>query len=100
MHAKAQTILPTRMTCNRTGEVAMVWNKRYVGNSQDWMKHIMSFMHQSTHIFFGAFIMTVFPNDAFFKQKHLRVISENTFRGEVILFSQNCSRIWQGFAVH
>ena len=37
--------------------------------------------------------MTVFPNDAFFKQKHLRVMSENTFRGELILFSQNCSRI-------
>ena len=36
--------------------------------------------------------MTVFPIDAFFKQKHLRVISENTFRGELILFSQNCSR--------
>ena len=44
--------------------------------------------------------MTVFPNDDFFKQKHLRVISENTFRGELILFSQNCSRNWQGFAVH
>ena len=44
--------------------------------------------------------MTVFPNGAFFKQKHLRVISENTFRGELVLFSQNCSRNWQGFAVH
>ena len=44
--------------------------------------------------------MTVFPNDAFSKQKHLRVISENTFRGELILVSQYCSRNWQSFAVH
>ena len=44
--------------------------------------------------------MTVFPNDAFLEQKNLKVISENTFRGELILFSQNCSRNWQGFAVH
>ena len=44
--------------------------------------------------------MTVFRNDAVFKQKHSRVISENTFRGELILFSQNCSRNLQGFAVH
>ena len=44
--------------------------------------------------------MIVFPNDAFFKQKHLRVISENTFREELILFSQNFCRNWQGFAVH
>ena len=47
-------------------------------------------------VFDKAFIMTVFPNYAFFKQNHLRVISENTFRGEFILFSQN----WQCFAVH
>ena len=44
--------------------------------------------------------MTVFQNDVFYKQKHFRVISENTFRGELILFSQNCSRNWQGFAMH
>ena len=44
--------------------------------------------------------MTVFANGAVFKQKDLRVISENTFRGELILFSQTCSRNWQGFAVH
>ena len=44
--------------------------------------------------------MTVFSNGAFFKSKHLRVISEKTFRGELILFSQNCSPNWQGFAVH
>ena len=42
--------------------------------------------------------MTVFSNDALFK--HLRVTSENTFREELTLFSQNCSRNWQGFAVH
>ena len=40
--------------------------------------------------------MTVFSNDAFFKQKHLRVISENTFRGELIL---NCNRNWQDSAL-
>ena len=40
--------------------------------------------------------MTVFP-DIFFKQKHLKVISENRFRGELILFIQSCSRNWQGF---
>ena len=40
--------------------------------------------------------MTVFPNDAFFIQKHLRVIFENTFRGELILISRN----WQVFAVN
>ena len=57
----------------------------------DWMKHIMSFMPQST--LFLAFTMTVFPNDAIFKQKHLRVISENTFRGELMLFSQNLVEI-------
>ena len=44
--------------------------------------------------------MTVFPNDIFFKQKHFRVISEDTFRGELILFSQNCSPNWQGFAIY
>ena len=44
--------------------------------------------------------MTVFPNVAFFETKALRVISENTFRGQLILFSQNYSRNWQGFAVH
>ena len=33
--------------------------------------------------------MTVFRNDAFFKQMHLVVISENTFRGELILCSQS-----------
>ena len=38
--------------------------------------------------------MTVSPNDVFFKQRHLRVISENTFGAEFILFSQNCSRNW------
>ena len=41
--------------------------------------------------------MTIVPNDAFFKQKHLRVIFQNTFRGKLILFNQNCSRNWQGF---
>ena len=40
-----------------------------------------------TYNVFSAFILTLFPNDAFFKQKHLRIISENTFRGELILFS-------------
>ena len=44
--------------------------------------------------------MTVFLNDAFFKQKYLMEISENRFRGELILFSQNCSRNWQGVVVH
>ena len=44
--------------------------------------------------------MTIFQNDAFFKQKHLRVISEDIVRGELIQFSQNCSRNWQGFAMH
>ena len=40
--------------------------------------------------------MIVFANNAFFKQMHLRVIVENTFRGELILCSQN----WQGLAMH
>ena len=57
----------------------------------DWMKHIMSFMPQSTLIL--ALTMTEFPNDAIFKKKHLRVISENTFRGKLILFSQNLVEI-------
>ena len=61
----------------------------------------MSFMPQSTHILFLSFYYdSFFPNDAFFKQKHLRVISENTFRRELVLFSHNYSRIWQSFAVH
>ena len=39
--------------------------------------HIMSFMPPSTYIlFFLAFILTLFLNDAFFKQKHLRMVSE------------------------
>ena len=37
--------------------------------------------------------MTVFPNDVFFKQMYLRVISENTFRGELILCSQYWSKL-------
>ena len=44
--------------------------------------------------------MIGFPNGAFFKQMHLRLISENPFRGELILYSKNCNQNWQGLAVH
>ena len=66
-------------------------------NWLDWMKHMLSFMPQCTHnvfelLLWQCFRMMPFSNFRMMpfskkKKKHLRVISENTFRGEIILHS-------------
>ena len=88
MHAKAQTIRPTRMINNRTvALVVLTVRRKLVELDEAYVFHAPIY----TYIVFELLLWRYFQMISF---SNLRVISENTFRGELILFNQNCSRNW------